>query len=118
MSAEQITAIGAFLRVLNTLENIRSAGELEKRAKLVNPHQGKELIRLALSELKDALEVLGGGNLHSEARAKLSQAMTLNWVALNARNPRERCRLLDQSLALMHAAVDDMVEVNVSAFNF
>jgi hypothetical protein len=93
MSTEQVTAIAAFLRVLNTLENIRSAGELEKRAKHVNPHQGKELIRLALSELKDALEVLSGGNLHSEARAKLSLAMTLNWVALHAGNLGQRNRL-------------------------
>jgi len=118
LSPTDVTDIAAFLRVLNTLENIRSAGDLNKRAKTANPRQGRELIRLAISELTDALEVLHGGNLHPEAKIKLLQALGSNLRALTETNLSKRNERLDESLAKLHAAVDNMVAVNVSAFRF
>jgi cytochrome c peroxidase len=118
LSPTEVTDIAAFLRVLNTLENIRSAGDLDKRAKNANLPQGRELIRLAISELTDALKVLHGGKLHPEAQIKLLLALGLNQKALFTINPSRRNALLGESLAKMHAAVDDMVAVNVSAFQF
>ncbi|HZF38807.1 MAG TPA: hypothetical protein VE715_08280 [Blastocatellia bacterium] len=118
LSPTDVTDIAAFLRVLNTLENIRSAGDLEKRAKTASCLQGRELIRLAISELTDALVVLHGGNLHPEAQIKLLQALAFNQRAFNETNLSKRNERLDESLAKLHEAVDDMVAVNVSAFQF
>jgi len=118
LSPTDVTDIAAFLRVLNTLENIRSAGDLDKRAKRANLLQGQELIRLAISELKDALEVLSGGNLHRGAQGAISEALTLNQKALNTTKLNQRNEFLDESLAKMHEAADNMVAVNVSAFQF
>src|SRR5262249_17320314 len=67
LSPDQVLDIAAFLRVLNTLENIRSGGDLDKRAKTGSLPQGRELIRLAISEMKNALEVLNDRDLHPEA---------------------------------------------------
>jgi hypothetical protein len=118
LSSAQVIDIAAFLRVLNTLENIRSAGDLDKRAKTANLTQGRELIRLAISELNDALGVLAGGNLHPNAQGVLSDALTLNQNAFNTANLQTRNVLLDDAIAKMHVAVDHMVAVNVSAFQF
>jgi hypothetical protein len=118
LSPTDVTDIAAFLRVLNTLENIRSAGDLEKRAKTASRLQGRELIRLAISELTDALKVLHGGDLHPEARIKLLQALAFSQIAFHETNPSKRNWRLDESLAKLHEAVDDMVAVNVSAFQF
>ena len=76
------------------------------------------MIKLAISEMNDALEVLGDRNLHPEAQTKLSQALTLNNFAMWMPSLAGRNKLLDQSLSLLHAAVDDMVAVNVPAFQF
>ncbi|MBO0798255.1 MAG: hypothetical protein J2P31_05485 [Blastocatellia bacterium] len=118
LSPDQVQEIAAFLRVLNTLENIRSAGDLEKRAKTPSLAQARELIKLAISEMNDALEVLCDRGLHPEVQTKLSQAMTFNNIAMQTPRWTERNNLLDQSLSLLHSAVDDMVAVNVSAFQF
>jgi len=118
LSPTDVTDIAAFLRVLNTLENLRSAGDLDKRAKTGSLSQGRELIRLAISELNDALEVLTGGNLHPEARTVISQALTFNQKALNKTKLNQRNEALDEALAYIHQAVDNMVAVNVSAFQF
>jgi hypothetical protein len=118
LSPTDVTDIAAFLRVLNTLENIRSAGDLDKRAERASHLQGRELIRLAISELNDALEVLRGGNLHPEALNVISQALSLNQKALNTTKLNQRNEFLDESLAKMHEAVDKMVAINVSAFQF
>jgi len=48
----------------------------------------------------------------------ISQALTLNQKALNTNKVNQRNEFLDESLAKMHEAVDKMVAVNVSAFQF
>jgi hypothetical protein len=118
LSPTDVTDIAAFLRVLNTLENIRSAGDLEKRAKTANLTQGRELIKLAISELNDALEVLSGGNLHPQAQTKISQALESNQKAFDTTHLGNRNDHLDEALAKLRQAVNDMVAVNVSAFQF
>ena len=83
LEATQVVAVAAFLRVLNTAENIRSAGDISKRAKLANLTEGRELIKLAISETNDGIEVLTGGGLHGEAQTKLRQAITFLNQAFN-----------------------------------
>jgi hypothetical protein len=64
---EEAEAIGAFLRVINVVENIRSAiayGERAKRA----PGYGKaqEILRLSTAEIDDAIRVLRAKGLHPD----------------------------------------------------
>jgi hypothetical protein len=101
--------VAAFLRVLNTLENLRSTLDLEQRAKAASSTaQARELLKLALSELQDALDVLRGGKLHPEAQRKLEQAAALDAAALIAPNANARNALIDQAVALQNAARSDL----------
>ncbi len=78
LDGTQIQAIAAFLRVINTLENIRQSLELLE-ASLQQPTAGKaqELLRRAIRETEDSIQVLEGGGLHPEAVAHLKRAHRL-----------------------------------------
>jgi hypothetical protein len=78
LDATQVVAVAAFLRVLNTLENIRQSLELLE-ASLQQPTAGKaqEPLRRALRETDDSIQVLEGGGLHPEAVAHLKRAHRL-----------------------------------------
>lgn len=118
LEATQVFAVGAFLRVLNALENIRSAGDIEKRAKLGTLAQGRELIRLSIAELTDALQVLSAANLHPVAQNRIRQAITKDNQASATTTLSTRNTRLDEALALKLQAVNDMVITNVPAFQF
>lgn len=118
LEATQVVAVAAFLRVLNTAENTRSAGDLAKRAKLANLADGKVLITLSISETTDGIEVLAGGGLHGEAQTKLRQAIVFLNQALSTTNLTTRNARLDQALAQLTGAMNDMILVNVPAFQF
>jgi len=65
LNGSQVANVGAFLRVLNADENARSAIDLvEKAQHLAGRHDRRVNLKLAQSEIDDALEVLGAGNLH------------------------------------------------------
>ncbi len=67
LDGTQVVAVAAFLRVINALENIRSAIAL-----------GEALdIELALAENADAIQVLGAGGLHPHAVNHLEEAENL-----------------------------------------
>jgi hypothetical protein len=77
LDGTQIVAIAAFLRVINTLENIRESlaqleTSLEKRR-----GEAKEHLARAVHETKDSISVLEGGGLHPDAIAHLRQAKRL-----------------------------------------
>jgi hypothetical protein len=78
LDGTQIQAIAAFLRVINTLENIRQSLELLE-ASVQQPTAGKaqELLRRAIRETEDSIQVLEGGGLHPEAVAHLKRAHRL-----------------------------------------
>src|SRR5712691_11572588 len=60
--------IGAFLRVINAHENIRSSIALLARAEDVHHlSNARDLLRLSISEISDAIEVLRGAGLHRGA---------------------------------------------------
>ena len=79
LDGTQVVAVAAFLRVLNTLENIRQSLELLE-ASLQQPTAGKaqELLRRAIRETEDSIQVLEGGGLHPEAVAHLRRAHRLS----------------------------------------
>jgi len=78
LDATQVVAVAAFLRVLNTLENIRQSLELLE-ASIQQPTAGRaqELLRRAIRETEDSIQVLEGGGLHPEAVAHLKRAHRL-----------------------------------------
>jgi hypothetical protein len=109
LQATEVSAVASFLRVINALENIRSAINIETRArnaKFLN--DSVELLRLSISELEDALDVLHGGGLHPEAQQKLRQAISLDQQALGTNSRSARQALIDQALALKTGARSDL----------
>lgn len=95
----QVVAVAAFLRVINALENIRSAILFQQSALLTSePSVVQRLLELATEEIKDAIAVLAGGGLHPDAVALLEEAKSLTGQQLiqeaitKARSARDRLR--------------------------
>jgi cytochrome c peroxidase len=75
LQATEVEAVAAFLRVINTLENIRSARDLAVRARnSTNADIAIELVKLALADTGDAIKVLNCANLHFSAQKQLAEA--------------------------------------------
>ena len=77
LSASEVLAIGAFLRVINALENIRETTELLETSLeqgFLERERALELIRRAAYETEDAIIVLDGVNLHPTAVGRLRRA--------------------------------------------
>ncbi len=88
----QITAVGLFLRTLNAMENIRNSNYLANQALQLNARDRKEMLKLAIADTEDAIEVLEGGavianyesvNLLKEALLLLKKGMVLPGVKAN-----------------------------------
>ena len=109
LEATEVEAVAAFLRLINVLENIRSSVDLANRAKnATNFSQAQELLKLSISELNDAIEVLDGGHLHPEAQKKLRQAAAIEAVALVTPSANLRNQLINQAIALTNSARADI----------
>ena len=109
LEATEVAAVAAFLRVINALENIRSAIEIETRArnaKFLN--DSVDLLKLSISELEDALFVLHGGGLHPEAQVKLRRAIELDQQAMGTNSRSTRQALIDEAITLKVGARTDM----------
>jgi hypothetical protein len=110
LEATEVVAVAAFLRVINALENIRSAIEIETRARNAKfLSDATDLLRLSISELEDAAEVLDCGGLHPEAVRKLRRAIELDNQALGTNSRATRQALIDQAILLKNSARGDMV---------
>ncbi|PYN56022.1 MAG: hypothetical protein DMD92_16285, partial [Candidatus Rokuibacteriota bacterium] len=77
LDGTQIVAIAAFLRVINTLENIRQSIELLEASLEVPFEERGRLLARAVRETDDSIRVLKGGGLHAEAVAPLQEARRL-----------------------------------------
>lgn len=109
LEATEVVAVAAFLRVINALENIRSALEIETRARNARfLADATDLLRLSISELEDAIEVLECGGLHPEAVQKLRRAIELDQQALSTNSRGTRQSLIDQAILLKNAARGDL----------
>ena len=109
LEATEVAAVGAFLRVINALENIRSSINLETRARNARfLHDTVELLKLSIAELQDAVDVLHGAGLHPEAQQKLRKAIALDQEAMTNPNPEKRKILIDEAIALKIGARTDM----------
>ena len=77
LDGTQIVSIAAFLRVINTLENIRETIELLEESRQVDRDRARVLVGRAVEETRDAIRVLEGGGLHPEAVILLEAVETL-----------------------------------------
>jgi hypothetical protein len=110
METTEVEAIAAMLRVLNAVENIRSATELVKAALAEgDAATGRRLAELAGFDSQDGAEVLQERRLHLPAAAKLRLAALKQRTASRADNKRERNALLEASLRLLAAARAEMI---------
>ena len=110
LTHDQINHIGAFLRALNVLENIRSSNAYDGRAIDQAELAPRELlVELAIAETTDAIEVLTEGpvQLFAETVDLLRDARELVQQAL-AQNP-PNAELLEEAIALKEAARGEMV---------
>jgi len=111
LDTSEVTAIASMLRVINSLENIRSAKELAEAPILtgrLSDSQAAGLIAQALAETEDSYNVLEGGGLHPRAVLDLSQARKDFREALTETGV-ERDDSLTNAIALLNSARSDMV---------
>jgi hypothetical protein len=71
LEGTEVEALGKFLRVINSIENLNSTIDLLQRARRAGFAQGRELINIALAELDDAFDVLREGHVHKDARDEI-----------------------------------------------
>jgi len=106
----EVRQIGAFLRAINSLENIRSAIDCEERAKkLKKAEESAELLELCISDIQDAIEVLKRGpgpadDLNPDAADDLQVALDLSEDAVEELNKNERNELIEDAIAALVAA--------------
>ena len=111
LSASEVLAIGAFLRVINALDNIReTTGLLESSLEkgLLESARARELIRRAAYETEDAIIVLEGVNLHPLAVGRLRRAEQLIHDAGEA--TFSRTGLVRDALAELQRAREILIE--------
>jgi hypothetical protein len=100
LDASQVTAIALFLRTLNAMENIRSANELDAQVIELSKKSGRKILKLAMAETIDAIEVLEDAQFISnpEALKKLQDALELQGKAMKKSNKRKRNKLLYRAI--------------------
>jgi hypothetical protein len=110
LTPSEVSAVAAFLRAINALENIRSAIDLEERAKGATSFpQVQELLKLAISEIEDAFEVLDGAALHPKAQGQLNVAADKAGAVKANHSIAVRNSLIDESLEHINTAKSEIV---------
>jgi hypothetical protein len=111
LEATEVVAVAALLRVLNVLENERSARDLIDRIKIAtSPAQAKELADLAVAEIDDAIEVLEGGGLHRKSQKEFFKARGNAQKAGAATSASSRVTEANKALANLTVAKADIVD--------
>jgi cytochrome c peroxidase len=84
LAPTQVEAIAAFLRVINSLENIRSSIDTADTVKSISDEQlGQTLLSLMLVDIGDAIRVLKERNIQVDAVERLLNAEYLGRLAQN-----------------------------------
>ena len=111
LEATEVVAVAAMLRVINVLENERSARDLIDRIKIATSStQAKELAALAVSEIDDAMEVLVGGGLHRKAQKEFNKARGNAIKAGDANSASGRVTEANKALANLTVAKNDIID--------
>jgi hypothetical protein len=110
LEGTEVQAIASFLRVINVLENVRSSIDLENRAKnAVSFSQARELLKLSIAELEDAIFVLKCGNLHFDALENLVNALQFDALAADTSDRFFRNLFINEALEEKVRARNKMV---------
>lgn len=112
LDSEQVAAIGAFLRVINALENIRQSTEITRVAiaAVSARDRSRALLENAIEEAQDASGVLSGAGLNPETVAHLRSAVDLAQRAI-AVYPN-RAELARECIAELSLARSQLVETS------
>lgn len=111
LEATQVVEVAAFLRVINTLENIRESTVLLDEAagaRFSDRDKAERSIRRAVAEIDDGIQVLTGGGLSPDAVAHLRDAKRLSEKA--SRSWFSRKSLAEQAIEALARARDALVE--------
>jgi len=110
LDATQVVAVAAFMRVINALENIRSAVALLEEGRRFKRGLARDRLDLARAETEDAIAVLAGGGLHPEAVRHLTEAKRLTEKA--ARSFFFRGRLLRRAIKEQQKARAELAQAS------
>ncbi|MGH8566824.1 MAG: hypothetical protein ACREXU_02130 [Gammaproteobacteria bacterium] len=105
LNRDQVTAVAAFLRAINALDNIRELNKLldaVARNVLLAGEPPEAVVKRAVNDIDDAIMVLKEGGLHPEAVIELEKARHL--VVEAATYPARRIALAKQALTAISAA--------------
>jgi hypothetical protein len=108
LDGTEVDALGKFLRVINSIENLNSTINLLQRAKLANLTQGRELIGIALAELDDAFDVLHQAQFHRDARIEILGGVGQSALAFASPTLALRNALLDDAIASSNRGIGRM----------
>ena len=110
LDATQVVAVVAFLRVINALDNIRELnkllGAVERNELLAGEHP-QDVVKRAVNDIDDAIEVLAGGGLHPEAVRALKNARELTVEA--SKHASDRMELAKRALSAINQAKSRIV---------
>lgn len=111
LETTEVVAIAALLRTLNSLENIRSSMEADKKAKTSDIPEGREKLYPALFDSEDAYQVLEGMeyNLFENAFELLREAHSQEIAAYEAEDINHRNQYLNKAIYLKRKAKKLMV---------
>jgi mono/diheme cytochrome c family protein len=110
LSATDIAAVGAFLRVINSLENIRSSQVEDLRAiDANNIHRARPHLLQSIRDTADAVRVLNERGLHNGAVTSLNQALQSLASAFVEPNKHRREAHVAAARAKKTLAVADML---------
>jgi len=119
LEPSQVTAIALFLRTLNAMENIRSSNELAIQSTQLKRHHRLEILKLAIADTEDAIEVLEGGTIiaNPESVKLLHKALEFEQRALTSRYKSHMLDLIEQAVLAKNRAnelllKDPMEELN------
>lgn len=113
LDGTQVVEVAAFLRVINTLENIRQSIELLEPVAQKSHETVEESLRLldqTVKETEDSVMVLSGGGLHPEAVKHLKEALRLTNKA--KRSIFSKGRLARQAIEEQKKARNELVETS------
>ena len=109
IDSTKVTAIAAFLRTLNVIENVRNSNALDTRALREKNVTANITVKLALADTEDAIQVLeqSGYNPSPEALSALREAFALETSALKTTSKKT---LLTKAIAKKESVKALLVE--------
>ena len=108
LNAIEIVYVGGFLRVLNALENIRTATANLERATQLDLGTSGKFLALGIADIKDGSGVLG--ILHLDAQIRMLIARIYSDIAASNLDEQQRNQLINVAILLLQGAREQMID--------